>query len=79
MHELQREERMQRISRRKVQFRNGMCIGLQLDMLTDTNTHTSFACIAMTEVEEPRPGMDDPQLWLSSEILAFSVFPFTSL
>ena len=38
--ELQREERMQRIARRKLQFRNGMCVGVQLDMWTDTDTHT---------------------------------------
>ena len=76
--ELQREERMVRIKRRMLQYNGGMCIGLQLDMWTDTDTHTAFACISMTEVEEPTPDMDDPQLWLSSEVQSFGVFPFTS-
>ena len=73
MHELQREERMVRIKRRMLQYNGSMSIGIQLDMWTDTETHTAFACISMTEVEEPSPGMNDPQLWLSSEILSFSV------
>ena len=78
VHELQREERMQRIARRKIQFKGGICIGLQLDMWTDSETNTAFACMSMTELEEPQPGTDEPQLWLSSEILAFSAFPYTS-
>ena len=78
VHELQREERVQRIARRKVQYKGGVCIGIQLDMWTNTDTHTSYGCISMSEVEEPTPGMHDPQLWLSMEILAFSVFPYNS-
>ena len=69
---------MQRIARRKVQYKMGMCIGIQLDMWTNTDTHTSYGCISMSEIEEPKAGMIDPQLWLSLEILAFSVFPFNS-
>ena len=76
--ELQRTEFMERMARKRLQFKGQPFIGLQLDMWTDTDTHTAFACISMTEVEEPTPDMDDPQLWLSSEVQSFGVFPFTS-
>ena len=78
INELQREERMSRIARMKTQYHQKPCVGIQLDMFTDSDTHTAFGCISFTTVEEPRAGMDDPQLYLSSEILEFEVFPFTS-
>ena len=53
-------------------------MGLQIDMWTDTETHTAFACLSMTSVEEPGSEMIDPQLLLCAEILAFEVFPFNS-
>ena len=78
VHDLQKAERIGRIARRKVQYRGQTCLGIQLDMWTDTDTHTAFACVSATEVQEPQSGMDDPQLFLTSEIIEFCVFPFSS-
>ena len=43
VHELQLAERISRIKILKQQFKGKPCIGLQLDMWTDSDTHTSFA------------------------------------
>ena len=78
VYDLQKAERVERIARRKVQYRGQMCLGLQLDMWTNADTHTAYACLSDTEVQEPQPGMADPQFCLVSEILEFAVFPFSS-
>ena len=46
--ELQFEERIDRISMLKNRYKGGVCVGLQIDMWTDTETHTAFACLSMT-------------------------------
>ena len=56
--------------------------GWQLDMWTDTETHTSYACITETDVQEPtheylrklRPEQL-PQLLLRCGVVAFEQFP----
>ena len=40
---LQSDERLQRIRALKLQFKGKPCVGLQLDMWTDSNTHTAYA------------------------------------
>jgi hypothetical protein len=81
--ELQTIERKARIASLKKQFKNKPCIGLQLDMWTDSDTHTAYGCVTMTTVDEPRSRSEDPaadpeQLWVKSEIIDFDVFPNTS-
>ena len=51
--ELQFEERQGRIAKLKEEFKGAACVGLQLDMYTDTDTHTCFAVLNMTTVVEP--------------------------
>ena len=46
VHALQRAQLISRISALKLQFKGRPCIGLQLDMWTDSNTHTSYAVSA---------------------------------
>lgn len=43
VHALQQAERLDRIRKLKHLFKSRPCLGLQLDMWTDSNTHTSFA------------------------------------
>ena len=76
--ELQRLEFMERMARKRLQFKSQPFIGLQLDMWTDTDTHTAFAAVTGTVVEEPTPGMQPQRLWLSTQLIDFAVFPFTS-
>ena len=69
---------MQRIQALKTNFKGLPCIGLQLDMWTDSETHTSFVCVTMTTVCDPRDGKaPNAQLYLRSEIVDFNVFPQT--
>ena len=56
--------------------------GWQIDMWTDTNTHTSYACITDTTVAEPTPEYlqklkpdEMAQLLLRGEVVAFEQFP----
>lgn len=51
--ELQNEERKVRYKNLHIQNRGGPCIGLQLDMWTDTNTRISYAGLNGTTVAEP--------------------------
>ena len=54
-------------------------MGLQLDMWTDTLTHTAYACVTMTTIRDPSDAKaDNAQLQLCSEILSFNVFPAVS-
>ena len=73
---LQKEERIARIRALKLKYKAKPCIGLQLDMWTDTENHVSYACVCMTSIEEPTSVMD--QLYLRSEVLDFNVFPFSA-
>lgn len=75
---LQTIARHQRISRLTKEFKGSCCIGLQLDMWTDSTTHTAYGCVTMTWVDEPSGQEEVPQLWVRSEILDFNVFPATS-
>ena len=79
--ELQFEERQHRIGQLKEEFKGCACVGLQLDMYTDHNTHTCFAVLNMTTVVEPSPAgakeMAVPQLLLRSEVLDYDLFPST--
>lgn len=70
--------RKTRINALKIKFKGGPCIGLQLDMWTDTKTHTAYACLTMTSVTEPKNTTGKKVAFgLLSEILDFNVFPFT--
>ena len=53
--ELQDEEQLARVAALQREFQNGPCIGVQLDMWTDTNTHISYGGVNMTTVREPSP------------------------
>ena len=75
---LQKEERTARISRMTKEFKGGACIGIQLDMWTDSTTHTAYGCVGMTSVVDPTKDEDGAQLWVRSELLDFNVFPKTS-
>lgn len=78
---IQTQNRRSRIAQLTSSFKGRPCVGLQLDMWTDSNTHTAFGCVIMTWVDEPdEEGKDGevPQLWLRNEILDFNVFPETS-
>eukprot|EP00966_Prymnesium_polylepis_P328505 7384309-Prymnesium_polylepis.1 len=70
-----------------MEFKDGPCVGLQLDMWTDTNTHISYAGLNGVTVNEPSQiqftapstgrKKDMPQLSIRSEVLDFDVFPHT--
>ena len=78
---LQKIERKAHISRMTKEFKLRSCVGVQLDMWTDSATHTSFGCVTMTSVQEPISKAEvnePPQLFLRSEILDFDVYPDTS-
>lgn len=49
--DLQNAERMERFEKLKVQYQGKPCVGIQLDCWSDTDTHTSFACLSATEVK----------------------------
>ncbi|KAL1500312.1 hypothetical protein AB1Y20_012978 [Prymnesium parvum] len=79
--ELQTEERMERYAALEKKFKGKPHIGVQLDMWTDSDTHTSFACVTTTTITEPRVGwtpsggLRRPQLFITSEITSFAKFP----
>lgn len=73
---LQQEERILRVRALKLKFKGRPCIGLQLDMWTDTENHVSYGCVTMTSMEEPKKATDE--LYLRSEIIDFNVFPYSS-
>ena len=87
--ELQDEEQLVRITVIQKEFKFGPCIGIQLDMWTDPNTHIAYGGINMVTTREPTPlvfsagstGTKEkkkpPQLHATSEVLDFDVFPQT--
>ena len=54
VHALQKDERVGRIAALKLQFKGKPCLGLQLDMWTDSDTHTSFAVRASNPAAVPQ-------------------------
>ncbi|KAL1524089.1 hypothetical protein AB1Y20_018999 [Prymnesium parvum] len=80
--ELQTEKRRESERSLQAQYKKKPHLGLQLDMWTDTTTHTSFACIIATTVAEPTDRWINkktkPQLYLSSNIISFGRFPHTT-
>jgi len=74
--ELQVEKQISTIKMLKRTFKGGPCLGLQLDMWTDANTHSAFAAINMSWIEEPKNDGPKAQLKLASNMLEFAVFPF---
>ena len=85
--ELQDEEQLRRVAALQREFKYGPCIGVQLDMWTDPNTHIAYGGVNMTTVREPSTGIAaststakkkaPPQLRVVSEVLDFDVFPNT--
>jgi hypothetical protein len=88
--ELQDEERDVRYTKLQSDFKGGACIGIQLDMWTDTHTHVAYSGINAVTVREPREVVftagstgtaKSPakplQLYAMSEVLDFDVFPLT--
>jgi hypothetical protein len=85
--ELQDEEQLGRLTLLQQEFKGGPCIGLQLDMWTDTNTHVAYGGVNAVTVREPKllltagstgtakPKL--PQFRAQSEVLDFDVFPLT--
>ena len=94
IHELQTEERDARYKAIQTEYKGGPCIGLQLDMWTNTHTHISYAGLNGTTVVEPdlpppivftppstgtpKSKKAPPQLRVQSEVIDFNVFPHTS-
>jgi hypothetical protein len=76
--ELQKEARMRKIALKRKIFKGKQCIGLQIDMWWCSETHTAFAAITMTTVEDPTSSSPTAQLELESDILDFDVFPYNS-
>ena len=78
--QLQLLERKKYITSLEKQFQGKACIGLQLDMWTNTDSveREQYACVIMTTVVEPMdataPGA---QLHLRSDIVDFNVFPYS--
>lgn len=82
--ELQDEEQSTRLLSLQKEFKGGPCIGIQLDMWTDTNTHVAYGgvnCVTVIEpmvMTAPSTGVAKPQqLYAQSEVLDFDVFPLT--
>ena len=53
--ELQEEEQASRIAALQREFKYGPCIGLQLDMWTNPDTHIAYGGVNMVSVREPKP------------------------
>ena len=53
--ELQDEEQLRRVASLQREFKGGPCIGVQLDMWTDPNTHIAYGGVNMTTAREPSP------------------------
>ena len=88
MKELMDEERLKRLSALQKEYKGRPCLGLQLNMWTDTNTHVSYAGLNVCTVIEPsafkgsrtdgsKSKAVTHQLYVQSEVLDFNVFPFT--
>ena len=76
--ELQKEARMRQIALKQKIYKGKQCLGLQLDMWTDSETQTAFAALMMTTVEEPISDSPTAQLYLMSQIVDFGIFPYHS-
>ena len=79
---LQDKDRDQRLSQLQKKFKGHACIGLQMDMWTDTNSKMSYAGLNLTTVVEPstetaaEPAQKQPlQLRVQSEVADLDVFP----
>ena len=82
MHCKQTQHRRNRFIKLRAQFKGKPCIGIQLDMWYDSDTHTCMACANATTVEEPTGDAadnDGAALSLMSEIIEFATFPFNSV
>ncbi|KAK3260261.1 hypothetical protein CYMTET_30770 [Cymbomonas tetramitiformis] len=77
--QLQKEERVARTARHIKKFKGGQCVGIQLDMWTDTATHTAYAAVTQTTCEDPEDENSDiAELFLRSEVMEFGVFPMSA-
>ena len=74
---LQRAAQLARIKNILAEFKGSPCIGMQLDMWTNSDTYTSYGAITISHVDERIVGRE-PTLWLVDELLAFNVFPSTT-
>ena len=74
--DLQLAERQQRLKALTTEFKGFECIGLQMDMWTDRDTHRVFVSLNGTTVVPPSCSteMKAPQLILRDEVLDFAVF-----
>jgi hypothetical protein len=81
---------MSRLKLLQMEFKGGPCIGIQLDMWTDTNTHVAYSGVNVVTVREPnaiqftagstglaKDSATPPQLYAKSEVLDVDVFPLT--
>ncbi|KAK3243146.1 hypothetical protein CYMTET_47179 [Cymbomonas tetramitiformis] len=77
---LQKDGRLQRTDLLIAQFGGKACLDLQLDMWTDSETHTVYAAVTQTMCIDPTedPGSTAAQLFLQSELIDFDVFPETA-
>ncbi|KAK3274173.1 hypothetical protein CYMTET_17634 [Cymbomonas tetramitiformis] len=67
--QLQKAQRVARTARYIKKFKGGQCVGIQLDMWTDTATHTAYADVTQTTCEDPEDvNGDSAELFLRSEI-----------
>ncbi|KAK3235607.1 hypothetical protein CYMTET_54197 [Cymbomonas tetramitiformis] len=77
--QLQKEERVARTARHIKKFKGGQCVGIQLDMWTDTATHTAYAAVTQTTCEDSEDeNSDSAELFLRSEVMEFGVFPMSA-
>ena len=80
--ELQQLERKQYITSLDKEFKGKECMGLQLDMWTNTESveREQYACVMMTTVVDPvDTTAAGAQLRLRSDILDFNVFPYSEI
>lgn len=73
--ELQDECIIERLERRQAAFQNSPCLGLQLDMWTDSTTHVCYAAVLVCTVSSL---VHAKVLTASIECLELEQFPFTS-
>lgn len=76
--ELQQEQQNKFLKEIQNEFKRQPCIGLQLDMWTDTLTHTCYASISMTHLQVDKKDGSPQEIYrLLDQILAFETFPKT--
>ena len=71
--ELQDEAQARKIRTHQLHFKSLKCLGLQLDMWTDTDTHICYGAIMWTHIASSTHSQA-----LHEEVLEFEQFPFTS-